>query len=345
MVFVCPDCGASISPPQPHSCPNCDFSYNTDKYGVTHQKEITYEYEHTEKSTEKLAEEVYEMGNEFFEYEEIRRLENYYKEFSYDYCLDLGRFDWLGIQDFTGKTVVDIGCGFGGASIYAAKHGADRVYSIDGNLGRLRFLGAWAEKENIGNLYPIHADALELTFEKEAIDVCLMVGSLEWIGAISKKNPHPKKAQLSLLNNINKWLSPDGDLLVAIENRFALQHFFGYTPHVVEPPFSTILPRTLANFVSKTIGNRPYNVYTYSYRGYKKILFMSGFPEQKFYIPLPSYQHPRVVFPLKEGILTDALSKWSLDFPKNVAKYILTLFDQIGKGHWFVPAYIIRASK
>jgi len=345
MVVICPRCGGSISAPQPHSCPDCDFSYNTDEYGVVYNKEKTYEYAHTKKSTEKLAEEVREMDSEFFEYEEIRRLENSYEEFSYDYCLDLGRFDWLGVLDFTGKTVIDIGCGFGGASIYAAKHGAETVYSIDGNLGRLRFLGAWREKENLENVYPIHADALDLTFEEGSTDVCLMVGSLEWMGAISEKYASPKEAQLSLLSQVSDCLSPDGNLFVAIENRFALQHFFGYTSHVVEPPFSTILPRILADFESKATGNGAYDVYTHSYSGYKKILSASGFTEQKFYIPLPSYQNPKVVFPANEGGLAEALPKWKLDFPKSIAKKILGLFDRLGRAEWIVPAYIIQAKK
>lgn len=346
MVFACPDCDAALGHSQSaFHCQTCDTTWAADRYGVIHMKPESYEYAHTDHSTQKLAAEVLEMGDEFFDPATIRDLENRYEEFGYGYCMDPSRFDWLSIGDFTDEVVVDIGCGFGGAAMHAAKQGAEQVYAIDGNVGRLSFLGAWAEKEGIESITPVHADALELEFRPDHIDHCIMTGSLEWMGAISDAYDSPTAAQEAILSAVATGLRPGGRLLIAIENRLALKHFFGLTSHVVEPRFGPLMPRKLADLVSRMTGRGSYDVYTYTYRGYKTILHRAGFDDVTFFLPHPSYQEPEFICQNKRGAFNEAIPWWRFSTPKDIAQSLLKASDRLGLAHWFTNAYIIQGEK
>lgn len=346
MIVQCPDCNSILGfTENALQCSNCGFSYKRDEFGVIHQKETTFEYAHTHESTGNLAKDVKDLDSSLEDYDTVQELENKYDEFGYEYCVDVGRFDWLSIGELENKVVLDIGCGFGGASIYAAKRGAKAVYSIDGNLARLQFLGARAENEGYDNIFPIHADAMDLHLDRESVDVCLMVGSLEWMGVLSDAHESPKEAQEALLSQVNDIIVPGGDLFVAIENRYALQHFAGRTPHTGEPAFSTILPRFIADVISKVTGNGQYNILTHSYFEYHRMLNEAGFQHRTFYLPLPSYQFPTIVTKVGDGTLRKALSRLTLTFPRSLVKQILILLDKINLAHIVAPAYIIRGQK
>lgn len=349
----CSDCGGSLvfdgggeasdAPARRLACAACGTSHRVDPFGVAHLKERSYDYEQTHPSTTKLADEVRSMTrDEFFDPSTGDRLEREYEEFGVRYCLDTHRFAWTKLEPVAGKVVLDLGCGFGGASILAARRGAGLVLSVDGNLGRIRFLAAWAEKEGLDAVRPLHANIRDLSLRPDSVDLCIMSGSLEWVGALGGGGD-PGEAQRRALRRVRESLRPSGTLLVAIENRFAAHHFLGYRAHRVEPPFTTVLPRPLADRISRIVAGRPFNTYTYSHGGYRRLFRGCGFDQVELYYPLPGYQHPAALLSsVDAGPLRDALSGWYLPFPKSVLKPILILLSKLGVARWFVMDYVIR---
>jgi SAM-dependent methyltransferase len=343
--FECIECGnSSLVYSENVTCRECSSKYEVDDFGVIHFKEESYEYEQTYNSTLKLANKIREMeARSFFDDKNLKMLESSYEEFGVEYCLNSSRFEWTGIEDVRGGTILDLGSGFGGASILSAKRGADTVFAVDGNLGRLRFLAAWADKEEVESIIPIHADALDLSFESDIFDCCIMCGSLEWMGAMENTDSSPTEAQRTVLRNVCDGLSRNGAILIAIENRFALQNFVGHTPHLVEPAFTTILPRRIANVVSKAITGKAYRVYTHSHSGYQTLLNNSGFGDVEFYYPIPDYQEPTVVTSTTEAdVLSQSLLRLDLSTWKSVARLALITLGRLGIAHWFMPCYILR---
>lgn len=350
----CPACGEPLAAgpdgPVPAGgrlpCDGCGGSVRVDEFGVLHLKERSYDYEQTHPSTLELAAEVRAMtAGEIEDPSVLERLEREYDEFGVRYCLDTHRFSWTKLESVEGKTVLDLGCGFGGASVLAARRGAGLVVAVDGNLGRLRFLAARAEKEGLEALLPVHGNLRDLPLRPGSADLCLMSGSLEWVGALGGDGD-PGRAQLRVLRRVGDALRPSGALLVAIENRFAVHHFFGYRAHVVEPPFTTVLPRKVADRISRLVKERPFNTYTYSHGGYRRLLGKAGLDRVDFYYPLPGYQHPAVLLSSAEvDPLRDALSRWHLPFPKVLVKHLLLALAKLGVARWFMIDYVIRAKK
>ena len=67
-------------------------------------------------------------------------------------------------------------------------------------------------------------------------------------------NTPPREAQLIFLREVKRVLANNGCLYVGIENRFGLPFFLGEKDHS-GLPYTSILPRKLANFVVKKFGH------------------------------------------------------------------------------------------
>ena len=345
-ILVCPTCGSDLSlRGEGIECERCLAKWPVDEFGVFHQIETSYQYQQTRISTSGLVSEIHNMDpQKFFDIETLSQLERSYDEFGYHYCMNPSRFDWILKESVKGKKIVDLGCGFGGASIHLAKQGAEQVISVDGNRERVQFLGEWARKENIENILPIHGDLLDICFKDHAVDLFVMIGVLEWVGSLNQSLP-VEKAQKKLLNKTYNALSSSGKLLLAIENRFSVTHFRGFSPHG-EPAFAAILPRFIANHITKLATGSEYRTYIYSQLGYKKLLEDVGFSNIEFCFPLPSYQSPAFVLSSTENRL---LAKTLCDFRGSYSrKLALKLFSIVGStkiASLIFPSYIITGEK
>jgi len=107
----------------------------------------------------------------------------------------------------------------------------------------------------------------------------------------------PQDAQMEALRRVYYHLKNDGYLYIGIENRFGFQYLLGGKDHN-GLPFVSLLPRFMANLLSKRFAGEPYTTYQYSIYGYKKALQEVGFSEIKFYAPLPQYRTPLFYIPL-----------------------------------------------
>ncbi len=116
----------------------------------------------------------------------------------------------------------------------------------------------------------------------------------------------------SFLENIRRFLKPDGVILVAIENRLGLKYFAGAPEDHTDGYFDGI------RGYEKSSGAR-----TFSRGEWEALMKRCGLPYYKFYYPYPDYKFPQEIF-------TDAsLKEQRYGRPTwNFTKYRMALFEE-----------------
>ncbi|MFA5142326.1 MAG: class I SAM-dependent methyltransferase [Candidatus Woesearchaeota archaeon] len=204
-------------------------------------------------------------------------------------------FDYLNnsyllLLDFNDKEVLNIGCGEGPESIFFAKYGAKKVYCLDMNPERLKMLKANARCNNAHQkIITLNGDFKECKINEDSFDIMTMIGVLEWL---PEKKPYAE--QISYLRKIHKGLKKNGKFLLAIENRINPYYFVGKTHHG-DIPFTPLLPRKVADLISRLMRGKPYLTYTHTRAEYLKMFKKAGFKNVKIYPSLFSYQEPRYI--------------------------------------------------
>jgi SAM-dependent methyltransferase len=217
------------------------------------------------------------------------------------YVLDESRADFRAILPVTPETdVLDLGGGWGAVPCALAP-ACHSVTTVDTNPHTLEFIRLRAEQSGLDNLIPVRVDPLDdarLPFADGSFDVAVMNGVLEWVGEASK-GVSPEEVQRRCLAEVRRVLKPTGALYVGIENRFALGYFMGAKDHS-HLRYTSVLPRPLANAVMRFRRGRPYRTYTYSYKGYKRLLKSAGFSLPELYLAIPSYRDPEYILPAED---------------------------------------------
>lgn len=217
------------------------------------------------------------------------------------YVLGESRADFRCILPVTPSAqVLDLGAGWGAVSCTLAAV-TEGVTAADTNPHTLRFVSIRARQSHIGNLQLVRIDPLDdgrLPFPDDAFDIAIMNGVLEWVGEASSDVP-PAQAQLRCLQEVRRVLKPHGMLYVGIENRYSFGYFLGARDHS-RMPYTSLMPRPLANAFTYLIQNRPYRTYTYSLKGYRRLLNAAGFADPEPYIALPSYRDPEYILPAED---------------------------------------------
>jgi SAM-dependent methyltransferase len=213
---------------------------------------------------------------------------------------DERRADWKYLLPISRESrVLDLGCGWGAASMALADI-AGEVVSMDATWERVRFLDIRSRQQGITNIHPVHGgDTLTFPFPDNYFDVVVLVGVLEWLGESYPDLP-PRQAQLKALHNLRRLIRPGGHLYIAIENRFGYDYLMGRPDHN-GIPYVGLLPRKLADWVSRKRTGEPFRTYQYSMQGYRQLLQESGFDNSSFYGDLPQYRHPHFYIPISEG--------------------------------------------
>jgi SAM-dependent methyltransferase len=190
-------------------------------------------------------------------------------------------------------TLLDLGCGIGPLSINFS-HYVDDVVAADCGLVQLQLLKARAKEAGLNNLRLVCAgDRRHLPFPSGTFDLVLLNGVLEWVGI--KFKGEPRQRQIEFLKEVRRVLKPDGEVYIGIENRFGLPYLFGMPDEHTRLRFVTLLPRLLADTLSRTKVHKPYRIYTYSRRGFRKLLREAGYGSDQFYFPLPNYRNVRQI--------------------------------------------------
>ncbi|MGB6874401.1 MAG: methyltransferase domain-containing protein [Candidatus Acidiferrales bacterium] len=264
------------------------------------------------------------------------------------YVLSERRAGWWPLLPFhPGIRVLDYGCGWGAISFFYARRHAE-VTAYDLCLERLQFLQMRATSEGSTNIAVVQGgDAPLLPFANSCFDLVFLIGVLEWIPT-SFDDP-PLNIQKHYLREISRVLSPDGQLLVGIENRYNWYYFLGQREDHTHLRFVSLMPRPLANVYSRFRTGKPLRNLTHSYTGSQKLLRSSGFESSRIFLPIADYRHfNRVLDPKNPSIISDFFferGKSNLESLKNWARRVMApllapSFLVLGRRSATAPAFL-----
>ncbi len=179
------------------------------------------------------------------------------------------------------KTALELGSGCGAISRYLGEQGI-RVDAIEGSairadLGRRRCKG-------LDNVRVISANYNKLKLPRQHYDLVLFVGVIEYAQRFKPKSRSNRDAALEILQQAKKYLSPNGVVIVAIENRLGLKYILGHHED---------------HYSKRYVGINGYpdsaGIATYSHEEWQQLALDAGFNENSFTYPFPDYKIPRVV--------------------------------------------------
>lgn len=173
--------------------------------------------------------------------------------------------------------ILEIGAGCGAITGALCRSGAE-VCSVDLSLRRSTI--NYERHRDYGNLRLFVGNLNEIEFE-EPFDYVVLNGVLEYAGLFSEGEDPFRK----FLENIRKFLKPDGRLLVAIENRFGLKYFAGAEEDHLGKAYAGIRGYEGEN-----------GIRTFSKSELARLLNASGFEYTRFYYPYPDYKFPLEIF-------------------------------------------------
>jgi 2-polyprenyl-3-methyl-5-hydroxy-6-metoxy-1,4-benzoquinol methylase len=151
-----------------------------------------------------------------------------------------------------GKTILDLGCGFGRMSILCAARGAKRIVAADISEPLIDSLRRTCDLLHLSSIEPRLLDAENPLLEPERFDIIYFCEVIEHL-------PEPRKALLA----IHELLKPDGCLIISTPNSLnlvgfkqALHKFFGddwKSPYGGgQPELHMFTPMSLTNILLQT---------------------------------------------------------------------------------------------
>jgi SAM-dependent methyltransferase len=268
-----------------------------------------------------------------------------------------GALELLNIK--AGSVAIDYGCMWGVLSIGMAKRGA-LVLAIDQTMDSLIFTSKRSKFEQVNNLICLQDDIRKVSLDNLA-DFSIVNGVLEWVpefGAIELKKYYgkkikkyyagnPEETQGQFLAQVYRNLKKGGKLLLAIENRFDYTHFLGKPDPHSNLLFTALLPRFLADAVSKLFLGRPYVNYIYSFQKLKELLAESGFKNIDLLMAHPDYRYPSLILPYNGGVSRyHKYWEWrKISWKRRTAYFVEYVLMKYFKARFFAPSIIAIAEK
>ena len=341
--YVCPKCRSALSETKhDYSCVVCNsiwpIAHGIPQFAKSEIKWSVFD--------DDVAETVTELAEQTTWQEAIDAYAYTLGVYTRRYIKDESRADWHIVLPLGSEsTVLDIGSGWGNIAISLSRY-CRHVYCCDVSMRNLRLLISRMRDRGLDNISAFQYepnDFLRLPFTDSSIDVALLNGVLEWMGAV-EIDASPGRVQEEALKEIRRVLKPGGALYIGIENRYSVSTLCGQRIHG-ELPFVGLLPRVFSNLITKLVRGTPHRTYIYSFGGYRKLLRCAGFEQINFYLPYPSYHYPNYLIPLDPPwVKRYWVDQLSLSRSK---KY--QFFKRFGLSrlpfHWLAYSYGIRCTK
>jgi len=217
--------------------------------------------------------------------EELQRLITDWRS---EYHLSLKRAQLLsGFSFDRAAKVLEVGCGCGAITRYLGEV-FDDVIGVEGSINRARL--ARARTRDLEGVSIICAPFQELRFTRQ-FDLIVCVGVFEY-SASFVKGDDPYGAVLRYFRDL---LTPDGIVLIAIENQFGLKYLGGLSEDHLGVRFAGV----------EGYHSSPTKVRTFG-RAELQQLLANHFPSIRFYYPYPDYKVPDCV--VSEEFLGDRRS-------------------------------------
>ncbi|MBT8146890.1 MAG: class I SAM-dependent methyltransferase, partial [Gammaproteobacteria bacterium] len=201
----------------------------------------------------------------------------YIKDWPTEYHLSNKRAQLLSGFDFDPSLkVLEVGCGCGAITRHLAETFSD-VVSIEGSPARARL--AQLRTRDCDNVSIVCAPFQDLEFS-EKFDLIICVGVLEYSASfVDEVDPYQH-----VVRYFSELLSPDGRVVIAIENQFGLKYFSSCREDHLKLMFE---------------GIEGYPVFADKVRTFGRVeleqLLSAHFPNIKFYYPYPDYKIPDAV--------------------------------------------------
>jgi len=196
---------------------------------------------------------------------------------------------------------IDVGAGAGVIAGALTKR-FQRVIALDRDPAWCRFIRRrFAEDGVRGDV--IEHSGFDVPLPAGSADLIAVNGVLEWVACDDdpvRRHSSPRDVQVEFLRGMLRLLRERGRIAIAIENRFHFENFRGGRPHG-EPSYAAILPRRIADRLSRAKLGVPYRTWIYGSIGYKHLLHSAGFVDVQLFAALPDYHQPRVALPLSDA--------------------------------------------
>ena len=226
-------------------------------------------------ASEKYLEEVFRKAKDLRA--GSSELEGYIKDWASEYHLTAKRAQLLsGFRFDRTMKVLEVGCGCGAITRFLGET-FDHVTSVEGSLHRARL--ARLRTRDLTGVTVVCAPFQELRFA-EKFDLIVCVGVFEYSAAFVE-GPDPYDAVLRYFSDL---LTPDGMVLIAIENQFGLKYFSSSREDHLGTMFEGI----------EGYHAHPGKVRTFGRVEIQEIL-QPHFPNLKFFYPYPDYKIPDCV--------------------------------------------------
>jgi len=224
----------------------------------------------------------------------------YFREYALDPRRALG-LTLLG--NLSNVRILDYGCGIGSLGVVAARHGA-HVTFIDNCQIRLEIARERIIQSGLNGEFIACKDYDSLPPDLGPFDFILLNGVLEWIPICRASFDNVLEIQLDFLDHMRKYLSPNGCIYLAIENRFALQYFMGYPEDHTDIPYLSLMDRNTANQYHQHLKGQDFLTWTWSLQDFKNLLSKVNLTLTEGYGIFPDYRFPRLISSLedKEGL-------------------------------------------
>lgn len=199
---------------------------------------------------------------------------------------------YLSLSVPTRTLAIDVGAGSGVIAGELARD-FERAIAVEQDERWCRFMTHRFRQDRLA-VDVIHGSAFRLPANVANVDLAVVNGVLEWAAfgeAPEARAGSPREVQVAFLGAIRSVLRPGGRIGIAIENRLHFDYFRGASPHG-EPPYVAVLPRALADAVTRRRHGHPYRTWIYGARGYTRLLRDAGFTNVEIFAALPTYHRP-----------------------------------------------------